>query len=109
MDDSHGEELAANRCNWDERVDIHVASRFYDVEGWLRTRPGPRPRELEVLGDVSGMDLVHLQCHFGLDTLAWARIGARVTGLDFSSEAVAAAREIAGRAGVAGRPGVECA
>ena len=95
MDDSHGEELAANRRNWDERVDVHVASRFYDVDGWLRARPGPQPRELEALGDVSGMDLVHLQCHFGLDTLAWARIGARVTGLDFSSEAVATARDIA--------------
>ncbi len=109
MEDSHGEELAANRRNWDERVAIHVASRFYDVEGWLEKRPGPRARELEALGDLSGMDLVHLQCHFGLDTLAWARVGARVTGLDFSPEAVATARTIAQRADLADRSEFVCA
>jgi SAM-dependent methyltransferase len=109
MDDLYGEELAANRRNWDERVGVHVASRFYDVDGWLRARPGPRPRELEALGDVSGMDLVHLQCHFGLDTLAWARVGARVTGLDFSSEAVATASDLARRADLSDRSEFVCA
>ncbi|MDQ1359829.1 MAG: hypothetical protein QOJ44_206 [Acidimicrobiaceae bacterium] len=109
MEDSHREELAANRRNWDERVGLHVASRFYDVEGWLEERPGPRARELEALGDVSGMDLVHLQCHFGLDTLPWARVGAWVTGLDFSTEAVATARAIAGRAELSDRSEFVCA
>ena len=88
----------ANRANWDERVATHVGSAFYDIERWLRERRGPRPREIEALGDVAGLDLVHLQCHFGLDTLAWARAGARVTGLDFSSNAIAAARALAARA-----------
>ena len=99
----------ANRANWDERAAVHMRSRFYDVEGWLREEPGPRRREAEALGDVSGLRLLHLQCHFGLDTLAWARAGARVTGLDFAPAAVAGAREIAERAGLAERSEFVCA
>lgn len=101
--DETSDRLAVNRANWDDRVPIHVASRFYDVETWMRDRPGPRPWEVEVFGDVAGLDVVHLQCHFGLDTLALADAGARVTGLDFSGAAIAEARSLAGRAGLAGR------
>jgi SAM-dependent methyltransferase len=93
---------------WDERVPVHVASRFYDVQGWLRDGRGPRPYEARALGDVSGCTLVHLQCHFGLDTLAWARVGARVTGVDFSGPALEAARSIAQRAGLADRARFVC-
>jgi SAM-dependent methyltransferase len=103
------ERLAANRRNWDERVGVHLGSRFYDVERWLANRPGPRQRETEVLGDVAGLELVHLQCHFGLDTLAWADAGARVTGLDFSPAAIEAATELAARAGLDGRSSFVCA
>jgi len=95
--------LEANQTNWNERVPIHTASEFYDVDGWLANQRGPRPREIEALGDVSGLDLVHLQCHFGLDTLAFARAGARVTGLDFSHPAILEARQLAERAGLADR------
>ena len=84
------ERLAANRSNWDERTALHLTSRFYDVETWVRDRRGPRAREIEVLGDVSGLHLLHLQCHFGLDTLARARAGT-MTGLDFSPAAIEAA------------------
>lgn len=101
--------LDANRTNWDERVAIHMASRFYNVDRWIQTRPGPRPRETAVLGDVAGQDLVHLQCHFGLDTLAWANAGARVTGVDFSPEAVRSARELAERIGQEDRSTFVCA
>ena len=94
------ERLVANRANWDDRTDLHLRSRFYDGEGWLGDCPGPRARELEALGDVAGLRLLHLQCHFGLDTLAWARAGARVTGLDFSEPAIDAARDLAARAGL---------
>ncbi len=66
-------------------------------------------REAALLGDVTGLDLVHLQCHFGKDTLGWARAGARVTGLDFSDVAVAAARDLARRAGLADRAEFVCA
>ena len=94
---------AANRANWDERVGIHAASAFYDVEGWLAGDRLPRAWETEVIGDVRGLDVVHLQCHFGLDTLALAQAGARVTGLDFSPAAIAKAIEVAERAGLADR------
>ncbi|UJA21572.1 class I SAM-dependent methyltransferase [Thermoleophilia bacterium SCSIO 60948] len=94
------ERLADNLSFWDERVPAHVASEFYDVEGFLAGADPLRPFEIEEMGSVEGRSLVHLQCHFGLDTLSWARRGARVTGLDFSEPAVEAAREIAGRAGI---------
>jgi SAM-dependent methyltransferase len=100
---------AANRANWDERAAVHLASRFYNVEGWLRDRPGPKQRELDALGDVSGLRFLHLQCHFGLDTLAWAQAGALVTGLDLSPVAIASARDLARRAGLAERSSFVCA
>lgn len=97
-------ELELNRRLWDERVSHHVASRFYDTDGFLAGTNDPlRPFEPAELGPVDGLDLVHLQCHFGLDTLAWARRGAHVTGLDFSGEAVATARRIAAEAGLDAR------
>lgn len=49
---------AADRANWDERVAIHLGCRFYDVEGWLRDKPGPDQREIEALGDVTGLRLL---------------------------------------------------
>ena len=101
--------LSANQANWDERVSTHLKSAFYDVEGWLRRCPGPEPRELAVLGDVAGQQFLHLQCHFGLDTLAWARAGAVVTGLDFSPAAIAAAQDLAQRAGLSERSRFVCA
>ncbi len=85
---------------WDERVPIHVAGEFYDVEGFLAGRSPLRAFEIAELGSVADCTLVHAQCHFGLDTLSWARLGAAVTGLDFSAPAVAAATEIAARAGL---------
>ncbi|HZT66940.1 MAG TPA: methyltransferase [Acidimicrobiales bacterium] len=94
------EALEANRANWDERTPIHLASQFYDIDGWIADGRGPRHWEVEALGDVGGLSLLHLQCHIGLDTLAWARAGASVTGLDFSPRAIEAARDIAGRAGL---------
>lgn len=101
--------IEANRTNWDERTAVHLRSRFYDVDGWLREASGPRPREVNALGDVAGLRLLHLQCHFGLDTLAWARAGATVTGLDFSAEAIDAARDLASRAGLADQATFVCA
>lgn len=106
---SEQEAFALNRASWDERVPVHVASAFYDVEGWLAEGRGPRPGDAAALGDVSGLDLVHLQCHFGLDTLAWARVGARVTGLDFSELGIEQARVLAQRAGLDERATFVCA
>ena len=103
------ERLAANRANWDARTPVHLASRSYDVEGWLADGRGPRPDEAQALDNVEGLRMVHLQCHIGLDTLAWARVGAEVVGLDFSPVAVAAAQDLTRRAGVADRARFVCA
>lgn len=92
--------IATNRAMWDERVPIHVRSGFYDVDGFVAGRCTLKPFEPDELGDVTDVELVHLQCHFGLDTLSWARRGARVVGLDFSEPAVVAARDLAARIGV---------
>jgi SAM-dependent methyltransferase len=90
-----------NRAWWDERVGVHLGGEFYDVGGFLAGRSTLRPFEVAEIGEVAGARLVHLQCHFGLDTLSWARRGALVTGVDFSPSAVAAARDLARRAGLA--------
>ncbi|RLT28011.1 MAG: methyltransferase domain-containing protein [Chloroflexi bacterium] len=89
------ERLDANRRNWDERVPIHLASPYYDLAAFRAGRNTLHPFELEELTDVAGKALVHLQCHFGMDTLSWARLGARVTGLDFSNAAIEQARALA--------------
>ena len=92
-----------NRANWDERVPIHLDGRFYDVAGWRAGRDSLEAFEIDEVGDVAGRSLVHLQCHFGLDTLSWARRGAVVTGLDFSKPAIEAARRLAAEEGLAAR------
>ena len=86
----------ANRARWDERVDIHMASDFYDLDAFRAGKDALRDFELAEVGDVSGRTLLHLQCHIGLDTLSWAGHGAaRVVGLDFSEPAVETARGLA--------------
>ncbi|MGW0808074.1 class I SAM-dependent methyltransferase [Nonomuraea sp. NPDC002799] len=95
--------LQVNKANWNARVPIHVSSAFYDVEGFKAGRIPLRPFERAEVGDVTGRRLVHLQCHFGLDTLSWARLGAEVTGLDFSDAAVDQAGAIARACGIPAR------
>ncbi len=88
--------IALNQAWWDERAPLHVAGDFYDIEAFKRAGASTlQAFEIDELGDVAGLDLVHLQCHFGLDSLSWARRGARVTGLDFSPNAITAAAELA--------------
>lgn len=95
--------LALNRANWDDRVPVHVGSDFYDVAGFRAGASSLRDFELAEVGDVAGRRLLHLQCHFGLDTLSWARRGASVTGLDFSAAAIDTARGLAADLGLAAR------
>jgi SAM-dependent methyltransferase len=87
--------VAANRSWWDERVPLHLASDYYDVDGFRRHPDVLRDFETAEVGDVSGRSLLHLQCHFGQDTLSWAHRGALVSGLDFSAPAIEAARALA--------------
>jgi SAM-dependent methyltransferase len=85
----------ANRRRWEELVPIHAGSAFYDVARFKAGRSTLKPIETRELGEVAGQTLLHLQCHFGLDTLSWARRGARVTGVDFSAAAIAQAVALA--------------
>jgi 2-polyprenyl-3-methyl-5-hydroxy-6-metoxy-1,4-benzoquinol methylase len=87
--------MAANRRLWEGWTPHHVTSEFYDVEGFRAGRTTLGAVELHGVGDVHGKSLLHLQCHFGLDTLSWARQGAHVTGVDFSQPAIDAARALA--------------
>jgi SAM-dependent methyltransferase len=103
------ERIAANRANWDARTPVHVASRAYDVERWLADQRGPRADEAALLGPVDGKKLLHLQCHIGLETLAWARVGADVVGLDLSPAAIAEAERLAHRARLEHRARFVCA
>ncbi|MER5556644.1 class I SAM-dependent methyltransferase [Streptomyces sp. NPDC002793] len=85
-----------NRARWDERVAVHAAGDYYDLDAFRSGRDALRGFELAEVGDVTGRTLLHLQCHIGLDTLSWARHGAaQVVGLDFSEPAVETARGLA--------------
>ena len=101
--DSHRE---ANRANWTDRVAIHWDSDEYDAAGFIADPAALSDVvafDREYLGDVSGKRLVHLQCHIGKDTLSWARLGAVVTGVDFSVDAITAARRLSDESGTPGR------
>ncbi|HZH51281.1 MAG TPA: class I SAM-dependent methyltransferase [Microvirga sp.] len=92
----------ANLASWNSRAALHIRDRsgFYDVEGFLAGGDTLCPIEVPEIGDLQGKTLLHLQCHFGLDTLSLARRGAVVTGLDFSPVAIEGARELAEKAGL---------
>jgi SAM-dependent methyltransferase len=87
--------LEANKRLWNEWAGINARSEFYGVERFKQGGIRLREYELEEVGDVVGRDLLHLQCHFGLDTMSWARLGANVTGADFSEESIFTARALA--------------
>ncbi len=93
------EYLESNRKLWNDWTAIHEHSKLYDVEGFKSGQLRLDSIERE-LGSVSGKTLLHLQCHFGLSTLSWARLGARVTGVDFSDRAIALARRLSVETGI---------
>lgn len=84
-----------NRAHWDNATDIHARGNVYGIEDFKAGECRLNRVEVEELGDVRGKSLLHLQCHFGLDTLSWARRGARVTGVDFSPKGIELARTLA--------------
>jgi len=94
---------AANRATWDERVDIHLEATAYDLTPLREGRAVLHPIEEGEIGDVAGLKIAHLQCHFGRDSLTLAQKGADVVGLDFSGTAILAARELAGELGLTDR------
>jgi SAM-dependent methyltransferase len=96
---SHEASIAANRSLWDAWTPIHAGGPFYDLEGFKAGGIRIRPYEIELVGDVRDKSLLHLQCHFGIDTISWARLGARVTGADLSPAGIELAGQLASELG----------
>ncbi len=87
--------IETNKKLWDTKTGFHLKSEFYEMEAFMSGKNMLKPIELAGLGDVTGKSLLHLQCHFGQDTICWARKGAEVTGIDFSDKSIAAAQQLA--------------
>ncbi len=85
--------LQVNKKTWNEKVDVHIDSDFYENENFLKGKSTLNAIELELLGDLSGKSVLHLQCHFGQDTISFARLGAKATGVDLSDKAIERAKE----------------
>lgn len=86
--------LNENKKLWNARTEVHVDSDFYDMKSFLNGKSSLKDIELNILGDVKGKSILHLQCHFGQDSLSLARMGAKVTGMDLSDAAINKAKEI---------------
>lgn len=90
--------FSVNQATWNRKTLVHKESDFYDVPGFLRGNSTLHTYEKKALGDVRGKSLLHLQCHFGLDTLSWVREGAQCMGIDISENAIETARDLAHQA-----------
>jgi ubiquinone/menaquinone biosynthesis C-methylase UbiE len=84
-----------NQKLWDDRVESHKNSKFYNVKGFKAGKTSLNAAELNEIGDVLGKSLLHLQCHFGMDTMSFSRMGAKATGMDFSEQAMHTAKDMA--------------
>ena len=87
--------IEINRQSWNNRIDTHLKSEFYDLEKFIKGKNSLNSIELELLGDLSGKTILHLQCHFGQDTISLSRLAAEVTGVDLSDKAIESAKQIA--------------
>ena len=93
--DKEANYIEINRESWNNRTDTHIASEFYNMEDFLNGESSLNPIELQFLGDIRGKTILHLQCHFGQDSISLSRLGAKVTGVDLSDKAIEKARIIA--------------
>lgn len=84
-----------NKQSWNNRVDSHLQSEFYDVANFIKGKSSLNSIELDLLGDLKGKTILHLQCHFGQDTISLSRLGAQITGVDLSDKAIESAQELA--------------
>ncbi len=83
-----------NKATWNQKVTIHAESKFYDLEAFMKGESSLKNYELDAIGDVSGKSLLHLQCHFGQDTLSWSRMGAKCVGIDISEKGIEKAKQL---------------
>lgn len=95
--------LEINKAAWNKRTDYHVGSDFYDNASFKKGRNSLNDIELKLLGDVTGKTVLHLQCHFGQDTLSLARLGAIATGIDLSDAAIIEANNLSAETGIPAR------
>ena len=86
--------IEINKESWNNRLESHLKSDFYDLNGFLKGLTSLNEIELKLLGDIKGKKILHLQCHFGQDTISLGRLGAHVTGVDLSDKAIESAREL---------------
>ncbi len=87
--------LEIKRQSWNNRVDAHLKSEFYEMDEFLKGKTSLKSIELDLLGDIKGKTILHLQCHFGQDSVSLSRLGAQVTGVDLSDKAIESAQQIA--------------
>lgn len=87
--------IEINRQSWNQRTDSHINSEFYGLEEFLKGKTSLNEIELDLLGDIQGKTILHLQCHFGMDSISLTRLGAEVTGVDLSDKAIERAKQIA--------------
>lgn len=87
--------LEINKNSWNNRTSVHLESEFYDVKSFLEGKSSLQSIELDLLGNVEGKSILHLQCHFGQDTISLSRLGAKSVGVDLSDKAIDAARDLA--------------
>ena len=92
--------LQINKQTWNDKVAVHIDSDFYDQENFINGKNTLPQTDLEALGEVRGKRILHLQCHFGQDSLSLARLGAKVTGIDFSEEAISKAKALNDKLGL---------
>ena len=83
-----------NRRLWNEKTEIHLKSNFYEMDAFLKGKNTLKPIEMKLLEDIKGKSILHLQCHFGQDSLSLSRLGAKVTGLDISDKSIETARKL---------------
>lgn len=84
-----------NKASWNQRAEVHFDSEFYDLESFVQGRSSLQSIELQHLGNIEGLKILHPMCHFGQDSLSLARMGATVTGADLSDRAIEKAKELA--------------
>ncbi len=87
--------IEINRDSWNNKTETHLKSKFYDLDGFLKGKTSLNDIELNLLGDIKGKTVLHLQCHFGQDSISLSRLGADVTGVDLSDKAIESAKQIA--------------
>lgn len=91
--------LEKNRESWNKRTTVHIDSDFYDNDSFIDGRSSLNSIELDLFGDVTGKKILHLQCHFGQDSISLSRMGADVTGMDLSDHAIETAKGLASKTG----------